>query len=373
MMERTGLSLENACDIPSPALLVWPDRVQANLDAMIKLAGDDPTRLRPHVKTHKMEAVVRLQLAAGITKFKAATIAEVEMALSAGANDVLLAYPPVGPNQQRLVELAHRFPEARLAFIAENAELVSQLAEEIARVGVTLAVFLDLDCGMGRTGTTSSTVALEVARAANEAVGLSFAGIHAYDGHVRVTPVAEREAAWSAAIAAVDEVAASLAEDGVAVGQIVGGGSPTFGFHATQRGWQCSPGTTLFWDGGYGASFPDLPFAPAAAVLSRIISKPGANRLCLDLGHKAIASEGPLETRVRLVGLEDARAIGHSEEHLVVEVEDSSRHAVGEEYLGVPHHICPTVALHQEAVLVRDGRATGERWPVTARDRRLGV
>ena len=76
-MKELG-QVANLDRVPSPALLVWPDRVQANIDRMIELAGD-PIRLRPHVKTHKMDAVVRMHLASGIEMFKAATIAELEL------------------------------------------------------------------------------------------------------------------------------------------------------------------------------------------------------------------------------------------------------------------------------------------------------
>ena len=358
--------------VPSPALLVWPDLVQANIDRMIDLAGD-PARLRPHVKTHKMDAVVRLQIASGILMFKAATISELELCLAAGARDVLMAYPPVGPNQERLVQLAINYPDARVSFITDNADLVAALAARCEDTEVELGVFIDFDCGMKRTGTASIALALQLADAVADSSGLRFGGVHAYDGHVRAASVEERETVWSAAMTSVTQLVEAIEEAGFKVDAVVGGGSPTFGFHAAKRGWQCSPGTTLFWDGGYSLRFPDLPFKSAAAVLTRIVSKPGTDRLCLDLGHKAIASEGPLENRVQLIGLEGARPVGHSEEHLVVEVEDTNRFAVGDAFVGIPHHICPTVALYQEAFLICESEATGETWEVTARNRRLTV
>lgn len=358
--------------VPSPALLVWPDRVQANIDRMIELAGDS-ARLRPHVKTHKMDAVVRLHLDSGIQRFKVATIAELELCLAAGARDVLMAYPLVGPNQKRFVQLAAKYSEAAVQFISESAEIVDALSTLAENAGVELGVFVDFDCGMHRTGTSSIEDSLQLARTIEARRALRFSGVHAYDGHVRAASVAERETIWSAAMESVNQLVMSLESAGVSVDAVVGGGSPTFGFHAAKRGWQCSPGTTVFWDGGYGAAFPDLPFETAAAVLTRVISKPGSNRLCLDLGHKAIASEGPLEKRVRLLGLEEAIFQQHSEEHLVVEVADPDRFQIGDSFIGIPNHICPTVALHQEAYLVRDGRVSGETWEVTARNRRLTV
>src|SRR5579862_8995026 len=110
-MNTTDLwyQVANIGEVPSPALLIYPDRVEENVRRMLSMAVD-VGRLRPHIKTHKLPEVVRMQLAQGITRFKAATIAEAEMAAAGGAPDVLLAYQPVGPNVARLVELTRRFP-----------------------------------------------------------------------------------------------------------------------------------------------------------------------------------------------------------------------------------------------------------------------
>jgi D-serine deaminase-like pyridoxal phosphate-dependent protein len=112
-----------------------------------------------------------------------------------------------------------------------------------------------------------------------------------------------------------------------------------------------------------------MPFVPAAVVLTRVVSKPGPNRLCLDLGHKAIASEMP-HPRVEFLNLEDANFITHSEEHLVVETSRAAEFNLGDCLYGVPRHICPTVALHAEAVVIENGKSA-ERWRVVARDRLL--
>jgi D-serine deaminase-like pyridoxal phosphate-dependent protein len=89
--------VSDVAEVLSPSLLLYVDRVEENIRRMIGLAGD-ASRLRPHIKTHKLPEIVRLQLAHGITRFKCATLAEAEMAALAGAVDVLLAYQPVGPN-----------------------------------------------------------------------------------------------------------------------------------------------------------------------------------------------------------------------------------------------------------------------------------
>ncbi|MBI3875738.1 MAG: D-TA family PLP-dependent enzyme, partial [Verrucomicrobia bacterium] len=152
---------------------------------------------------------------------------------------------------------------------------------------------------------------------------------------------------------------------------IAAGGTPTFPIHAKNPEVECSPGTCVFSDASYGSKFPDLDFLNAALVLTRVVSKPGGNRLCLDLGHKAIASENP-HPRVQFPGLPEVAFLTHSEEHLVIKAQRAGEFKVGDCLYGVPWHICPTVALHSEAVVVEKGQTT-QRWKVTARDRRLTI
>src|SRR5215467_11278372 len=116
-MPTPWYSIANLDDVPSPALLVYPDRVAKNTRRMIAMAGG-VDRLRPHVKTHKMAEVIRMQLGQGISKFKCSTIAEAEMVAECGAKDVLLGYQPVGPNIPRLVALTAKFPQTRFSAIA---------------------------------------------------------------------------------------------------------------------------------------------------------------------------------------------------------------------------------------------------------------
>ncbi|HSI10575.1 MAG TPA: alanine racemase, partial [Chthoniobacter sp.] len=106
--------LSNEAEVASPALLIFEERVESNLRRMIEMAGGTE-RLRPHVKTHKLGPIVERQIALGIKKFKSATIAEAEMCAQAGAPDVLLAMPPVGPNMQRLCALARKYPGTRFS------------------------------------------------------------------------------------------------------------------------------------------------------------------------------------------------------------------------------------------------------------------
>ncbi len=362
--------LLNENDVPSPALLIFPDRVAENVQRMIAIAGG-AERLRPHVKTHKLPQVLDLQLKAGITKFKAATLAEVEMCAAGDAPDVLLAYPPVGPNARRLVELVRRFPQTRFLTVLDDPVTVTELGAAAQAGGVEIGVLLDLNVGMNRTGIRPGDEAFALYGRVAATPGLRVAGLHAYDGHLHQRELDQRTQAAEAAFASVWAFRNRLQEAGLEVPLLVASGTPTLPVLAREPGVELGAGTTVFWDFGYADTYPDLDFQLAAVLLTRVISRPAPNHLTLDLGHKAVASEMP-HPRVRLWGLEEASFVMHSEEHLVLETPRAADFPVGTVLYGVPRHICPTVALYSEVWAVREQRAQ-ECWPVVARARRLTI
>ncbi len=354
--------LGNADDVPSPALLVYPDRLDENIRRLVRLAGG-PGRLRPHLKTTKLAEVVRALLDQGITRFKVATLAEAEMAAAASAPDVLLAYQPVGPSVSRLLDLTVAFPRTMLSALVDDEGALRALAAAAAARGLSIPVFLDLDTGMHRSGLSPDAHAADLYALTAVLPGVRPGGLHAYDGHIRDADPIVRAGRCDEEFAPVLTLRDDLLRRGLPVPVVVSGGSPTFPTHAKRPGIECSPGTLVLSDLGTARNFPDLDFLPAALVLSRVVSRPGGQRLCVDLGHKAVAAENP-HPRVAFLNLPDARAVSHSEEHLVVETARAADCPVGTCLYGLPWHICPTVALHDEAVVVRDGRAV-ERWRVT--------
>ena len=377
-MNQSWYKLDNVADIASPALLIYQERMVENLGRMLSIVGGDPTRLRPHIKTHKLPEITALHLERGLTKFKCATIAEAEMLALAGAPDVLLAYQPVGPNVERLVALVRRFPKTRFSTIVDNERSIRDLSEAVSKANLQLDVVLDLDCGMHRTGISPDAKAIDCYKLIAKAPGLRPGGLQAYDGHIHDKDLAVREQNWEASMKPVVNLVSDLKRQALAVPRIIAGGTPTFPFHAKEAArasgetiFECSPGTCVLWDYSYANKCPEMDFFYAALVLTRVVSKPAPNRLCLDLGHKAIASENP-HPRVHLLDLPDAKFVMHSEEHLVVETDRADQFQIGDPLYGVPWHVCPTVALHSEAVVV-NGATAGPHWQVVARARKLSV
>ncbi|MGI4885426.1 MAG: D-TA family PLP-dependent enzyme [Janthinobacterium lividum] len=359
----------NAEALDTPALVVYPDRVRRNL-AQLTASIDDVARLRPHVKTHKSPAAVRLTLAAGITKFKCATIAEAELLGQCQVPDVLLAYQPVGPKAARFVALTERYPATRFACLVDHPAAAAQLGALGAAAGLAVRVFIDLNVGMNRSGIAPAAAGALYQQCA-ALPHLAVVGLHAYDGHLHNEDLAVRTARCHAAFAPVEALAGQLRAAGFDP-VVVAGGTPTFPVHAARPGVECSPGTFIYWDGCYGRAYAEQPFVPAALVLSRVVSLPNATTLCLDLGHKAVASESALDRRVTFLNAPELRVVSHSEEHLVVEAGPGHGYQLGDLLYGLPHHICPTVALYERAFAVENHHLAGA-WPANARDRTITV
>jgi hypothetical protein len=142
--------------------------------------------------------------------------------------------------------------------------------------------------------------------------------------------------------------------------------------HAKKMDRECSPGTNIFWDHGYASICPEQHFTPAVHLVTRVISKPSSNRVCLDLGHKAVASENEITKRVYFPSNTDLKPVGQSEEHLVMEAEHAEKYNVGDILIGIPYHICPTVALHETLIAIDNDQIIGE-WQVAARKRKINI
>jgi D-serine deaminase-like pyridoxal phosphate-dependent protein len=388
--------------LDTPALVVYPPAVKKNIGLAVEMAGG-PARLRPHVKTHKSPDVTRLMLDAGIRQFKCATIAEAEMLAICRAEDVLLAYQPIGPKAIRFRELIRKYPGTKFSCLIDSPKAAAAMAQVFSAASLDVNVYLDLDTGMGRTGIVPSEGASELYKFALKTKGITPIGLHAYDGHLHDEDLAVRTQKCDAAFAGVTAMQRSLAKiEGIPAPLIIAGGSPTFPIHCWRPEIQCSPGTFVYWDKGYSDTCKEQPFSPAALVITRVISQHGS-RITLDLGHKSIAAENVPDRRVFFLDVGHPRSnpylpggfehptftgaagalhtdrvrneiefISQSEEHLVIDAGTGHGYQVGDVFYGLPYHICPTIALYERAYTIEGGRITGE-WQNSARDRKIEI
>jgi D-serine deaminase-like pyridoxal phosphate-dependent protein len=361
----------NFDQIDSPSLVVYPSLVRENIAEMIKMAGS-VTRLRPHIKTHKTAEGIQLMQEQGIYKFKCATIAEAELLAINRSKDVLLAHQPVGVKIDRLIKLITTYPVTVFSTIVDDIEQAKAINLKLSNTAIHLNIYIDINVGMNRTGIAPNEAAIELYEYLHSATHLSFAGLHVYDGQHRQADPLQRELACDKAFEQVYQFIEKLEQKGFERPLIIAGGSPSFSIHAKKIDRECSPGTNIFWDHGYATICPEQHFTPALHIVTRVISKPSHNRVCLDLGHKAVASENEITKRVYFPSNIDLKPVGQSEEHLVMETEHADQYKVGDILIGIPYHICPTVALHETLIAIENDQVIGE-WQVAARKRKINI
>ena len=356
-------------NVDSPSLIYYQDVIEENISRAIGLVGDSG-RLWPHIKTHKTAALLKMQIERGITRFKCATIAESELCAMAGAKNVLLAYPLVGPLIARFMKLRQKYDGTVFWAIGDDVlqlELLGKAA--LKENNGPVSTLIDVNMGMNRTGVLPDKLETFYIKAV-ALPGLSVKGFHCYDGHIKMSDPDERMEAASASGKHFWEVKKSLEKQGHEISTLVMGGSPTFSCHRETGGVFLSPGTFFVQDHGNRSKFPDLAFTPGAAILSRVVSRPKEGFFTLDTGSKAIATD-PAERGV-IADLPQAKPVFQSEEHWVWELRGEASPPIGTVLYILPTHICPTSALYPGVIVVKNGRQI-DYWEVGARNRKISV
>ena len=365
--------IENASELLTPALAIYPDIVDNNIAATLRLLGGDANRWRPHVKTAKLGFIMRRMAERGVAQAKCSTTLELAAACDAGIADVLLAYPVVGANAARVREIADQHRGARISVLVENP------AQVAGWKGMRIGIFIDVNPGMDRTGIEQDRLSgiLDIARSV-AAAGLEFRGLHYYDGHISAQDLREREAQAHRGYDRLMEIAAEMTRAGFPVGEVITSGTPAFPCAATYAPFssaafvhRVSPGTVVYCDMTSPTQLPaEWGYQPAAVVVATVVSHPKADFLTCDAGHKAVSADAGLPT-CEVIGRPDLVPLKPSEEHLPIQVvhtsgQSGSRPEIGEALYLVPRHVCPTVNNFDDALIVEGNRVVAvER--VTAR------
>ncbi len=311
-----------ADELLTPALVIYPAIVRHNIQRMITLLGGSPGRWRPHLKTVKLGAMIRLLANAGVTSAKVATTLELLTACENGMQDVLVAYPHAGKNTARIAAIAAAFPQVRVSAIVESREQIP------AWVNTAVDLFIDINPGMNRTGMEQEQPK-EVAALAGEiqAAGLVFRGLHFYDGHSTEADLKERCERAHKRYEGLLELNAAIEAQGIRIDEVITSGTPSIPCAISYAGlWnasfscQVSPGTVVYND---VSSLEQLPgeygFRPAVLVISRVVSHPRAGIVTCDAGHKSVSVDSGVPNCVPL-GNPGFRPLKPSEEHLPIEI-----------------------------------------------------
>ena len=349
-------------EVLTPALIVYPDHVAANIARTLELLDGDANRWRAHLKTAKLGLTLRMLVERGVHNFKCATTLELLVACQNGATDVLLAYPVMGANARRVQDIARQFPDIRISVLAENQEQVWQW--RASQVGI----FIDINPGMNRTGIEQgqSQKVVSLARTIADA-GLEFRGLHYYDGQFgNLADDAETSKRTHAAHRGYDrlqEIVNDFNRSGINVPEVITSGTPTFPSSLTFDGFRggnflhrVSPGTIVYCD---ATSLEQLPskygYQPGALVLTRVVSHPHPGIVTCDAGHKTVSADAGIPTCV-VVGHPELTPLSPSEEHLPIALKQgATAPQVGEVLYLLPRHICPAVNNFDCALVVRNG------------------
>ena len=370
-MDASIYQLSHPEELVSPVLLYYKDYILKNIKRSIEIAGD-PGRLWPHVKTHKTRELVLLLIEQGVTRFKCATISEVEMVASCHPTDIVLAYPLIGPKISRFLALQQNFPEIRFWAIGDDLDQVKALGAAAVAAGTQVHFLLDVNVGMNRTGVSYDHV-ISFYQEAAAVEGIAPDGFHCYDGHIHDSELHIRtqlsDEIFSRSTALRDQLVAA----GYPCSNLIMGGSPTFPCYAKYPGVYLSPGTVFLWDYSYVSSYPEMGFIPAGIVMARVVSHPTPSTFTLDLGSKGICTD-PAGVRGVIVGMEEiATPLFQHEEHWVFQISpghEGQIPSVGSEVYVMPTHICPCTALYPFVPIVEDGKVTGH-WDIAARNRKI--
>ena len=365
--------LDDPKGLLSPSLVFFREIIERNVNAMVQMAGS-ASRLRPHVKTHKTREIVKMQIEKGITKHKCATIAEAEMLGQLNVDSVLIAYQMVGPNVRRLLRLLDTFPGTKFAVLVDNPFSLKQLSSVMEDHSQSVEVMMDLDPGMHRTGIPVGPEAIELYEMIASSPGITAAGLHWYDGHHRQPDLTERTAmvmeGWNRFTRFRDQLLLS----GLPIPRIVAAGTGSFPILAEvgEPNLELSAGTTVLHDADMAERFPELPFQPAAGILTRVVSNRRAGFLTVDVGHKSCAADQPAGHRLWFPALPDAKEVKQNEEHLVIQSSAAGQFSIGDPLIAIPRHICPTVAVYERATVVENRRQV-DHWMIAGRVRKITI
>lgn len=366
-----SLNWEQLERLMTPALAIYPDVVQSNVKVTLDLLDGNADRWQPHIKTAKLQTTIRQLYEQGVKCFKCATTLEILNACQAGAEEVLMAYPSTGNRAKRIREIALAHPSVRMCATVENA---GQLAEW---EGSSIALYIDINSGMNRTGIEQESIDETVALASRiQEHGFEFAGLHAYEGHNRQPELEARRAACYSAYEQLLLLIQALEGENLPVQTLITSGTPALpcalsfpGFKGKPFSHRVSSGTIVYNDLGSISQLPEeWDYRFAAVVIASVISHPAPGLITCDAGHKAVSSDA---------GFPNCLVLGHpelepqhpSEEHLPIRVAPGAIvPPIGDVLYLVPKHVCTTVNNFDSALLVRGGMIL-EIAQVTARGR----
>jgi 3-hydroxy-D-aspartate aldolase len=364
----------DAADIQTPALVLDLDALERNIRKMGDYAKAHGMRHRAHGKMHKSVDVLKLQMelggAIGVCCQK---VSEAEVFARAGIKEILVSNQVRDPGKiNRLAQLP-KISGGEVIVCVDDVANVADLSLAARKAGTELGVFIEIDCGAGRCGVTTTPAVVEIAKAVSAADNLSYRGIQAYQGAMQhMDSFEDRKAKIDAAIAQVKDAVDALKTEGIETDLVSGGGTGSYYFESNSGLYnelQC--GSYAFMDADYGRILDKDgkridagEWENAFFILTSVMSHAKADKAICDAGLKAQSVDSGLPF---IFGRDDVEYVKCSDEHGVIS-DPKGVLKVNEKLKLVPGHCDPTANVHDWYVGVRNGKVECV-WPVSARGR----
>jgi 3-hydroxy-D-aspartate aldolase len=358
-------------EIQTPCLILDLDALERNVKKMGDYAREHGMRHRVHGKMHKSVDVAKLQEelggAVGVCCQK---VSEAEVFARGGIRDVLVSNQVRDPAK---IDRLARLPKlgSRTIVCVDDEANVADLSAAAERHGTEIECLVEIDCGAGRCGVTTTEDVVRIAKAIDAAPGLRFAGLQAYQGAMQhLDSYEDRRAKIDDAVAMVRDAVEGLRAEGLECDIVGGGGTGSYYFESNSGVYnelQC--GSYAFMDADYGRildkdgnRIDQGEWENALFLLTSVMSHAKPGKAIVDAGLKAQSVDSGLPF---VYGRDDVKYVKCSDEHGVVEDPDGVL-KINEKLRLVPGHCDPTCNVHDWYVGVRGGKVETV-WPVSAR------
>jgi D-serine deaminase-like pyridoxal phosphate-dependent protein len=302
---------------------------------------------RPHIKTHKIPAIAKMQKAAGAIGITCQKIGEAEVMADAGIADILITYNIVG--RQKLERLAALARRTQLTIVFDSREAAEGVSAALAAAGLGAGAMVECDTGAGRCGVQSPSDAADLAAEVSQLPALGFRGLMTYAPKGTAAPTS----AWLA------EAVAACERKGLSVEIVSTGGTPDlYRAREVAAATEHRPGTYIYSDRYMVAHGVGTLEDCALRIVTTVVSRPTAARAILDAGSKTLSSDPMgLEGYGQVLEYPKSTLPGLSEEHGHLDVAAcNARPAIGERVTIIPNHACAVSNLHDVVYGVRDNR-----------------
>lgn len=337
-------------ELETPVPIIDIDIMLSNLQRWQDHCNKLGINNRPHIKTHKLVALAKLQMNLGANGICVQKLGEAEVMADAGITDLLLTFNILGRTKlERLSALRKR---TEIAVVADSAVILDGLEHAAQRAGRKLDVLVECDTGAARNGTQNPAATIELAKNIARRKDLNFAGLMTYP------PAFQRQSVANF----IAETKAGLAKAGLDCARVTTGGSKDLWDEAGLADiTEYRAGTYIYFDRSLVAAGA-CDFADCAeTVLTTIVSTPTPNRALIDAGSKALTSD--------LLGLQGygvvqdlnmAEVYNVNEEHGYLDTSRvQNKPRVGDLVQVTMNHVCPVNNLFDKVIFVRGQQVLG--------------